>query len=130
VLVKRVGRLLLGCLVSCSISPSAQAQDAAKVLSSQGSVDRDQPPWVAVTVNLWLTAGTRVRTGDQSRAVLLLADETQLKINANTELQLVNVRDASTLLKRIALSANTSQESVLMSRRASCGCGRATSQPT
>jgi tetratricopeptide (TPR) repeat protein len=54
-----------------------------------------------------------VRTGVQGRAVLLLADETQLKVNANTELQLINVRDASTLFKRVALAASGSQESVL-----------------
>ena len=112
-LVKRVGRLLLAGVVIGSTGSAAQAQNAAKVLSAQGSVEHEQPPWVAVIVNRWLTVGARVRTGDQSRAVLLLADETQLKVNANTELQLANVRDTSTLVKRVALAASSSQESVL-----------------
>ncbi len=112
-LVKRVGRILLACGSICSFTHPALAQNAAKVLSAQGAVEREQPPWVSVTVNAWLAVGTRVRTGDQSRAVLLLADETQLKVNANTELQLANVRDASTLFKRVALAASSSQESVL-----------------
>ena len=112
-LVKRVGGYLLPGLIVCAITDPAEAQNAAKVLSAQGTVDHEQPPWVAVTVNLWLTVGSKVRTGDQSRLVLLLADETQLKVNANTELQLANVRDSSTLVQRIALAAGRSQESVL-----------------
>jgi hypothetical protein len=35
-----------------------------------------------------LNIGASIRTGDQSRAVVLLADETQIKINSNSELTL------------------------------------------
>jgi Tfp pilus assembly protein PilF len=113
VLFTHLRQILLSGVLVCAIGASAHAQDAAKVLSAQGSVEREQPPWVPVTVNNWLAVGTRMRTGNEGRAVLLLADETQLKVNANTELQLANVRDASTLFKRVALAASGSQESVL-----------------
>lgn len=104
-------------LIALARSASAQTENAAKVLSIQGSVERQQPPWVPIVTNSWLPVGATVRTGDQSRAVLLLVDETQLKINSNTELQLSSVRNASTLFRRVALAASHSQESVLFVSR-------------
>jgi hypothetical protein len=91
-----------------------QTQNAAKVISVQGVVERQQPPWIPFAANTWLPFGATIRTGDQSRAVLLMLDETQLKLNSNTELQLIGVRDASnTVLRRVATAASRSQESVL-----------------
>lgn len=106
----RLGLVVLGGLLA---AVPASAQNAARVLSAQGVVEREQPPWARVAINSWLPTGTRVRTGDQSRAVLLLIDETQLKINANSELQLAGVRGPSTIFTRLAAAANRSQESVL-----------------
>ncbi len=91
----------------------ARAQNAAKLVSAQGMVEREQPPWVPIPVNTWLPVGTTVRTGADSRAVLLLVDETQLKVNSNTAIQLTGVRAATTLFQRVALAANRSQESVI-----------------
>lgn len=96
-------------------SLSAQTPNAAEVISAFGSVQeqRQQQTWQPVVVNTWLPAGAGIRTGDRSRAALLLADETQIKINSNTELRLTGVRDSSTLFHRVSLAASHSQESVL-----------------
>src|SRR5579862_8683503 len=109
--LRRLGFLTLLVLLLGGVR--ASAQDAGKLVSAQGSVERQQPPWVPIAINTWLPVGTTIRTGADGRAVLLLVDETQLKINSNTELQLTGVRSATTLFKRVALSANRSQESVL-----------------
>ena len=54
-----------------------------------------------------------MRTGEAGRAVILLVDETQLKINADTDLRLSSVKAPTTLFQRVAATAGHSQESVL-----------------
>ena len=91
---------ILGSLLALTVMIGAQGdQDiAAKVLSVQGRVEVEQSPWAAARVNLILYPGNRIRTGPRSRAALLLADETQLKVSENSELQLSVVRQSSDLL--------------------------------
>jgi len=88
-------------------------QVAAKVLSIQGRVEVEQSPWAPASVNQVLNAGASIRTGDQSRAVLLLADETQLKINSNSIVHLNAVKQSSNLLARVVQSGTQSDQSIL-----------------
>ncbi|HEY2931729.1 MAG TPA: tetratricopeptide repeat protein [Acidobacteriota bacterium] len=95
---------------------TAAADVAGKLISVQGTVEvqpAGQPRWVAGISNQILNAGDILRTGRQSRAVVLLADETQLKLNANTQLQLNAVRQTSNLLVRLALSGARADQSIL-----------------
>ena len=79
---------ILGSLLALTVMIGAQGdQDiAAKVLSVQGRVEVEQSPWAAARVNLILYPGNRIRTGPRSRAALLLADETQLRVSENSDL--------------------------------------------
>jgi tetratricopeptide (TPR) repeat protein len=61
-----------------------------------------------------LDSGDIIRTLAQSRAVILLADETQMKLNGNTTLELRSVRQSSSLITRIAqTSAAQGDQSLL-----------------
>src|SRR5689334_14989088 len=88
-----------------SMAATARAQVAGKMVSAVGRVEvqpAGQANWAAASNNQTLNAGDTVRTGPQSRAAILLADETQLKLNANTQLTLTAVRQTSNLLVRVA----------------------------
>lgn len=103
--------LLCGCFGSL---PAQTAGDyAGKVVSVQNRVEARNGAWAPARTDQELVTGMAVRTMRKSRAVLLLADETQLKLNANSYLELKAVRRSSTLLTRIRRSATSSQESVL-----------------
>lgn len=99
-------------LVAALFLPAAVfAQVAAKILSIQGRVEVQQSPWAPATVDQVLNVGASIRTGDQSRAVILLADETQIKINSNSQLTLRDVRQTSSLLVRVAQVAARQDQS-------------------
>ena len=103
--------LLYGCFGSL---PAQDAGDyAGKVVSVQNQVEARNGDWTPARTDQELVTGMAVRTMRKSRAVLLLADETQLKLNANSYLELKAVRRSSNLLTRIRRSASSSQESVL-----------------
>ncbi len=87
-------------------------QVGAKVLSVQGTVEVSMSPWVPATVNQILSPGASIRTGAQSRAVILLADETQIKLNSNSQMVIREVRQASNLLTRVAATAARDQSSL------------------
>ncbi|HEY3128310.1 MAG TPA: TonB-dependent receptor [Acidobacteriota bacterium] len=97
------------------LSATGLAQVAGKMLSALGRVDiqRGSQPFTPAANGQVLNAGDVVRTGPQSRAVILLADETQLKLNANTQLQLAAVRQSSNLLVRVAQAGARADQSIL-----------------
>ncbi len=97
------------------LSATGLAQIAGKMLSALGRVDvqRGSQPFAPAANGQTLNAGDIVRTGPQSRAVILLADETQLKLNANTQLQLAAVRQSSNLLVRVAQAGARADQSIL-----------------
>lgn len=99
--------------VALSFTATAFGQVGAKILSIQGRVEVQQSPWAPASVNQILNIGASIRTGDQSRAVILLADETQIKINSNSELTLRAVRQTSSLLVRVAQAAAQQDQSAL-----------------
>ena len=97
-------------------STSSRGQDiAAKILSVQGTVEVQEGTlnWAPAQVNQTLAAGAVVRTAVRSRAALLLADETQLKIGPNARLQLRQVRRSSNLLERVSQVAAGAEQSIL-----------------
>jgi tetratricopeptide (TPR) repeat protein len=68
----------------------AAAQQAATVVSLQGrgEMRRAEGDWRAVRVGDALAGGDFVRTGDGSKLGLLFADQTQLRLNENSMLQI------------------------------------------
>ena len=107
--------LIFGLLAFLSSTPSRGQDVAAKILSVQGTVEVQQgtPDWAPAQVNQTLAAGAVVRTAVRSRAALLLADETQLKIGPNARLQLRQVRRSSNLLERVSQVAAGADQSIL-----------------
>ncbi|MGI8782758.1 MAG: tetratricopeptide repeat protein [Acidobacteriota bacterium] len=80
------------------------AQAAGKIVSLQGRAEIRKvgaAPWLPAANLQVLANGDTIRTLAQSRAVLLLADESQVKLNSNTTLELRNIRQTSNLLQRI-----------------------------
>jgi tetratricopeptide (TPR) repeat protein len=91
----------------------AHAEIAGKVISLQGKAEVKKTgtaPWMPAANQQQLEGGDTIRTLALSRAVVLLADETQLKLNASTTLELRSVRQSSNLLTRVVAS-NLSQGS-------------------
>lgn len=105
--------LWLTLVLSVALVAQAGQHIAAKILTIQGRVEVEQSPWAAAQINQILYVGNKIRTGPRSRAALLLADETQLKLSENSELQLTTVRPASNLLVRVAEAGARTDQSVL-----------------
>ena len=80
---------------SAGCGHSALAQDtAATVVFAQGPAQTQSegtPEWRLAQFNQALAAGDRVRTGLGARAALVLADQTQLRLHENTEIQIQQV---------------------------------------
>ncbi|HYK90035.1 MAG TPA: tetratricopeptide repeat protein, partial [Acidobacteriota bacterium] len=97
-------RFLLSVILVHSVwSSQLLADTAGKIVSLQGKAELKKTPsepWVPAANLQLLDNGDTIRTLVQSRAVVLLADETQLKLNANTTLQLRAIRQTSNLLVR------------------------------
>ncbi len=99
-------------LLPGTVFGQADTKVGAKILSIQGQVEVQQSPWAPATVNQILRPGAGIRTGQQSRAVILLADETQIKLNSGSELTIKEVRQASNLLTRVVAQAARDQSSL------------------
>ncbi len=83
-----------------SLSAQSQREYAGKVLSVQNRVDVLETNWVPAAVDQELYAVSSLRTLAKSRAVLLLADETQFKVHANSRVDFKAVRRSSSLFQR------------------------------
>ena len=128
--MRRSSVWLFLCLLSFSGSAAAQTPVAGKALSVRGPVEWEHPAWSDVVPNQVLDVGTHVRTGDAGRAVILLVDETQLKINADTDLRLTSVKAPTTLFQRVAQTAGRSQESVMAVSKGQVWLRATTNKPT
>lgn len=106
--------LLLG--LTAMIGAQGDQEFAAKVLSVQGRVEVEQSPWAPASVDMILYQGNRIRTGPRSRVALLLADETQLKVSENSELQLIAVRQSSNLFTRVTTAPRADQSILNINR--------------
>ena len=101
--------------MTASVFGQSEENIAAKILSVQGQVEVETPAVGRAQVGQILYAGNVIRTGPRSRAALLMADETQLKLSANSELQLTAVRPTSSLLVRVVEAGP--DQSILNMRR-------------
>ena len=110
--MRKTTALLVLILLPGTVFGQADARVGAKILSIQGRVEVQQSPWAPATVNQVLRFGASIRTGPQSRSVILLADETQIKLNSNSELVIKEVRQASNLLTRVVSQAARDQSSL------------------
>lgn len=97
--VLRASLLLFGLLAT----PSLRAQDTAALLTVEGKVEAfitGTAAWNPARTNQALKVGDRVRTGVRSRATLRLSDQTVLRVN---ELTLLEIRPGLTGTKRAGL---------------------------
>lgn len=88
--------IILAVCAAPIITQAAPVPPAAKIVNLQGSAQYrpdNVPQWSPASINQGLFAGNFVRTGDLSRMALLLADQTQLSLNQNSQLQIKQVQD-------------------------------------
>jgi tetratricopeptide (TPR) repeat protein len=115
--LKKISGSILTVMFAVASIHALSAQTAGKILSVQGRAEVRKgaaAPWLPASNLQLLSDGDILRTLAQSRAVILLNDETQMKLNANTTLELRSVRQTSTLLTRIVqTSAAQGDQSLL-----------------
>jgi tetratricopeptide (TPR) repeat protein len=86
------GRIFFGLIFLLVAACPALAQEAGKIMSIVGTAEvLRQERWQAVSLYEVLQAGEAVRTGPGSRMAVLLADGSQIKVNANSHLELKQV---------------------------------------
>ncbi len=115
--LKKTRLAILTISLALLLSDSLVAQTAGKIISIQGRAEVQKgaaAPWLPAVNQQPLNDGDIIRTLAQSRAVVLLSDETQMKLNANTTLELRSIRQSSSLITRIAQrSAAQGDQSIL-----------------
>src|SRR5918992_432774 len=86
------GRIFFGLIFFLVVACPALAQEVGKVMSIVGTAEvLRQEHWQSVSLHEALQPGDIVRTGPGSRLAVLLADGSQLKVNANSQLLLKQV---------------------------------------
>src|SRR5919197_1215925 len=86
------GRIFFGLIFFLVVACPALAQEVGKIMSIVGTAEvLRQERWQSVSLYEVLQAGNIVRTGPGSRVAVLLADGSQLKVNANSQLLLKQV---------------------------------------
>lgn len=107
-----INRVLAGCALACGLlvaSLSYAVEHAAQVVALQGkgeSKDFDAKSWSKLVVQDKLHPGDFVRTGDMSSMALVFRDQTQVKLNQNSQLQIKTVADASDANLQTAMKLN------------------------
>lgn len=90
---------------------NAESQNSAEIISLQGKGEfraTAEPRWHDASVHQQLVQGDYVRTGDTSRMAVLLSDQTQVRLAANSMIQIKQVGDAGDRGDRIKQSAGRS----------------------
>src|ERR1700734_2158558 len=95
-MLKHIGRilLLLSCLLGCETAAAAVDGRAAEILNIQGHADyriNEAAAWGNATPQQPLYGGNWIRTGDLSRIAVMFVDETQVRLNQNTVLEVKQV---------------------------------------
>jgi tetratricopeptide (TPR) repeat protein len=86
------GRIFLGLIFLLMAACPALAQEVGKIMSIIGTAEMlRKEQWQSISLHEALQPGDVVRTGPGSRVAVLLADGSQLKINANSHLELKQV---------------------------------------
>ena len=105
-------------LVIRAWSVSAEPQNAGEIISLQGKGEfreAAESRWHDAAVRQKLAQGNFVRTVDASRMAVLLADQTQIRLAANSMIQIKQVgdnRDLGTVLKQSAGRSWTQSKNV------------------
>ncbi|TAN46414.1 MAG: hypothetical protein EPN21_20550 [Methylococcaceae bacterium] len=90
---------IVACLALLLALPGvAQAEPAAQIISLQGKGETKaagQPAWAPAAVQQALEPGSYVRTGDLSNMALLFRDQTQVRLQQNSQMQIKSVADAA-----------------------------------
>ena len=87
-------------------------KEAGRIVALRGRVEVQAPQWKTAVLNQNLFEGDVIRTLTRSRVVILLVDETQLKLNENTQIQLRSANHSSSLITRIS-QAGTRAETIM-----------------
>jgi FecR-like protein len=96
-----LSRILFGVIFLLATAGSALAQEAGRVVSIVGTAEVfREGQWQPVSLGEALFPGQVVRTEPGSRMAIQLADESQLKVNANSQLVLKQVAPPT---KRVAM---------------------------
>lgn len=101
---KPVTSILSSCGLMLLLSQSLSADPAAEVISLSGQGETrpsEERAWSAAAIAQQLNAGADVRTLSYSSAALLLADQTQLRMNANAQIRLREISQEKTRLQLI-----------------------------
>ena len=86
------GRIFFGLIFFLVVAYPALAQEVGKIMSIVGTAEvLRKEQWQSVSLHEALQPGDVVRTGPGSRVAVLLADGSQLKVNANSRLLLKQV---------------------------------------
>ena len=86
------GRIFFGLIFFLVVACPALAQEVGKIMSIVGTAEvLRKERWQSISLHEALQPGDVVRTGPGSRVAVLLADGSQLKINANSQLLLKQV---------------------------------------
>jgi tetratricopeptide (TPR) repeat protein len=86
------GRIFFGLIFFLVVACPALAQEVGKIMSIVGTAEvLRKEQWQSVSLHETLQAGDVVRTGPGSRLAVLLADGSQIKVNANSRLALKQV---------------------------------------
>ncbi|CAN5257692.1 FecR domain-containing protein [soil metagenome] len=101
--------VMLG-LVMPALTANAQTA-AAEIISLQGKGEYREsalPTWRDATVRQKISEGNFVRTGDVSRMAILLADQTQIRLAANSMMQIKQVGDGKSRATTLEQAAGRS----------------------
>ncbi len=95
------GLIFFGLIFFLVVACPALAQEVGKIMSLVGTAEvLRQERWQSVSLHEALLPGDVVRTGPGSRLAVLLADGSQLKVNANSQLLLKQVASPT---RRVAM---------------------------
>lgn len=98
------------CLAAMLFAPCAMPADhAAQIVSIQGKGEAKgfgDKDWKRAIVQQKLEPGNFVRTGDMSNMALLFRDQTQMRLNQNSQLQIKTIADAGDSKTQTAVKLN------------------------
>jgi len=109
---------MLGLMVLSAAATAAPIDAVAEIVSLQGNGEyreAAEPRWREARVRQQLAQGNFVRTGDSSRMAVLLADQTQVRLAANSMIQIKQVgdnRDRGTVINQSAGRSWTQSKNV------------------
>jgi tetratricopeptide (TPR) repeat protein len=93
----RLLSIILLMLCTTGIAMAQSVRGSASVVDAQGAVEARSGPqasWIRVQANQVLQPGQSLRTGPRARVALLLSDRTQVRLNENTQVEILAIEAA------------------------------------